>query len=492
MAIQISDEVFNMIMDLKDRRFPGYVNYRIEWDFFTQSYDGGMFYMKNNLFRFSRESNEEFTARLKRAYKNNHSERVVNIYNSYLFKSPAERSIIKDSSKKLEVFQENTDGQGNSINDFMKQVDKMGEITGRCYIVMDRAPRDAVESPMSQRENLSDNMIPYCYTIKPQDVIDISFDDYGNIKWLIVKETYRNDDDWKTAENKTRERYRVWTPENIFLVDGNNTETLPGPGFVPVIYYDPERQDQYTGASLLKTVSYIDRAIFNNQSRLDVILNEQAFSQLALPFQALPQSTFMNETDVDEDGNENSVAKEVLELSAKRVFLFDAASSKGPEWISPDPEQARIIMEAIAADYKSLYSTLGLAGEVGEDVKMESGIAKAWNFDKVNRMLSSRADNLEETELKLYNMFSKYLEMEVEVKVDYPETFDLETDQETIDRAERLLLLDMPLSYQKEVMKDLLGKTLPKANPEVIKIITNDIEAYEGPDLKTPTFDFDE
>ena len=237
-------------------------------------------------------------------------------------------------------------------------------------------------------------------------------------------------------------------------------------------------------------MSYLDRNIFNNQSLLSITLNEQAFSQLSIPLQALTQVNFIEETDVDSSGNSNSTSEELVELSANRILAYDATSPKEPKWISPDAEQARIIMEAIQGDYRRLYATLGLSGEVGEEVKMESGIAKAYNFDKMNRRLACRADALEETEYKIYDMYNKFTELNVIADIDYPETFDLETEDEAVDLAERLLNLQMPMSYQKEVMRRLAVKTLPKVDKKVMDEINKDIESFE-PELPINTFNFD-
>ncbi len=73
------------------RRHPDYSDKVSEWDFWLQSYKGGKAYINSNLFKYFKEGNKEFQSRQKRAYRENHSKRIVDLINSYLFKEQAKR-----------------------------------------------------------------------------------------------------------------------------------------------------------------------------------------------------------------------------------------------------------------------------------------------------------------------------------------------------------------------------------------------------------------
>jgi hypothetical protein len=81
-----------------------------------------------------------------------------------------------------------------------------------------------------------------------------------------------------------------------------------GLGMVPVFPVDCMGQSEspYFSPSLIDDIAYLDRAVANYLSNLDAIIQDQTFSQLAIPVQSLLP------------GDENH--GKVLELGTKRVL----------------------------------------------------------------------------------------------------------------------------------------------------------------------------
>ena len=73
------------------RLHPKYSTHKTIWDFLLTSYEGGEKYTANNLFQYIREGDEEFKARSKRAFRENHSRRIIDLIISYLFKAQPTR-----------------------------------------------------------------------------------------------------------------------------------------------------------------------------------------------------------------------------------------------------------------------------------------------------------------------------------------------------------------------------------------------------------------
>ncbi|WP_323159342.1 hypothetical protein, partial [Pseudomonas marginalis] len=92
-------------------------------------------------------------------------------------------------------------------------------------------------------------------------------------------------------------------------------------------------QSVYFSPSLIDDIAYLDRAVANYLSNLDAIIQDQTFSQLAIPVQSMMPG--------DDDH------KKVLEFGTKRVFTYDAEGGAQPFHMSPDPKQASMIIQTV-------------------------------------------------------------------------------------------------------------------------------------------------
>ena len=72
---------------------------------------------------------------------------------------------------------------------------------------------------------------------------------------------------------------------------------------------------QYEGQSLIGDIAYLDKAIFNNWSRLDTIVCDQTFSQLIFPVEGLP---------IQDVTNDHELIDQFIQLSTKRALLFSS------------------------------------------------------------------------------------------------------------------------------------------------------------------------
>jgi len=149
----------------------------------------------------------------------------------------------------------------------------------------------------------------------------------------------------------------------------------------------------------------------------------------------------------------------------------------------------------IERQIKQLYASISLTGETGEEVKAESGVAKAYDFDKMNTLLASKGDNLEEAELELAMVAGRWLDTEIEYEVDYPDEFDVRSLAEEISIAQELALIDVSETFKKEIDKIIVKKALPKLPKKIVDRIFKEIdekEVSEDEAEKEGRFDFDE
>lgn len=455
------------IVSLISRRHPHYDELLGEWELFYHSYLNKRAYVDLNLFRFHKEGDREYAARLERAYRENHSKRIVDLINAYLFKEGVTR---KTDNARLKKWISNVNGAGRPLNKFMKLASQWSSVMGRIYIVVDKKSLPEDEKTGTMMDNLNPKAMPYLYCVMPQDMLDIAFDDAGRVKWCLVREVYRDDDDPFDAAEDESERYRLWTGGEWFLYDAEGKEIgygetgLPGP---PVVILDNEEIDQYSGQSMLGDIAYLDRAIFNNWSRLDAIVCDQTFSQLIFPIEGLPP-------EIVED---RQLREKFLTLATNRILLYSAMAQTPPQWISPDASQAAFILDMTLKLTKQLYAKVGMQAETAEEVKTQSGVAKAYDFDKLNSLLAAKADNLEQAEISIIELVKQWMgDTGATIEIDYPDEFDVRGLMDEIALAESLSVLAISQTFLKEIEKQIAAKALPKAGDDTMKKIFEEID----------------
>lgn len=456
---------------LIERRHPLYEEKLPHWNFLEATYEGGRSWFKDNIFRYVKEGEEEFEARLKRAYRFNHTREVVDLVDKYLFKVPISRKE-EDAPESVKRFWAKSTRNGLDINSYVRRISRQTSTLGRHWIVVDstlRAGEPTVEgtpAPVSKAEQGEAQI--YSYIVAPQHMLDMSYDDDGDgeLNWCLIHETKRDDQDPLTSTGEIRQRFRLWTRNDWTLFEarkeGRKTivtridANVHDLGVVPVFPADCTISDEeYASPGLIEDVAYEDRAVANYLSNLDAIIQDQTFSQLAMPGQGL----LPGESGYDK----------LIQMGTKRVFTFDGEGGAAPFYLSPDVKQAELIMKAIVRIISEIYHSVGLSAERSKDdngggVDNSSGVAKSMDFERTNSLLSSKADSLEHIENRLCRLVALWAGEDDEIKGDlvhYPENFDTRGLYDEFEIGARLSLLNAPEGVRREQMKLLIDKLFP-------------------------------
>lgn len=453
---------------LISRRHPQYADNLPHWQFLRMTYDGGREWFKTNVFRYIKEGEKEFGDRLGRAYRFNHTREVVDLLNKYLFKQNIQRNHA-DAPECVSKFWQHSTRQGLTIKDFARQVSKATSTVGRVGIVIDNMRKgDDKDEIISKADEQAAGIRTYAYIVPPEQLLDYAFDDEGELNWILIEEIVRDDEDPLESTGEQKIRYRLWTKREWVLLEEVGKEkrkrvVIVGRGEhgldeVPVILADNIISDEiYATPALIDDIAYLDRAVANYLSNLDAIIQDQTFSQLAMPAQnVLP-------------GSDTYGA--LVDMGTKRTFLYDGENGGKPFYLSPDVKQASLLLEVINKIINEIYHTVGLAGERTKQdnslgIDNSSGVAKAYDFERVNALLAAKADALELIERKMVCLVCKWngVELEDEQKslVSYPDNFDTRGLYDEFDIAARLMLIDAPDSVRREQMICMIEKLFPQ------------------------------
>lgn len=493
--------------DFYDRRHPGYQEQVAHWRFLDLAYRGGREWFYGNIFRYYKEGDKEYDNRLARAYRFNHTKEVVELVQKYLFKGEITRNTSDAPDVVTQFWKKATKG-GVSVDQLMRLVSVGNSTGGRVAIVVDNNFQAEVEvsegvtRPVSIKEAKEQNFRIYAYTVAVKDILDFAYDEDGDgeLLWVKLREIIRDDRDPFHSRGELIERVRLWTRSGWELYEEQETgeQTIYNGvrtpvkkvelidfgyhnlGFVPVYFADHTiNEDVYRVTSLIDDIAYLDRAVANYLSNLDAIIQDQTFSQLAIPSQAIQSGDDMFD--------------KVLEMGTKRIFVYDAGagSSAKPEYLSPDPKQAGVILSVINKIINEIYNTVGLAGErTKEDnavgIDNSSGVAKAYDFERVNSLLLAKAQSCQNAENWMVKTVLAWAgeSAPTDDLVSYPTTFDIMGLNDELVTAEALAKLSGPIEVRREQMKSVVEKIFPQLKKELRKKLFEDIDGWlEGTDL---------
>lgn len=468
------------VLRLIERRHPLYDSTIDQWEFFEATYHGGREWFDDNIFKYCKEGNDEYTERVERAYRFNHSREIVDLINKYLFKQQIYRK--QDAPECIKKFWKKATKYGGDIKDLSKQISKNTSIFGRIGIVIDnvRFTQDVV----SVKDEKEGKFHPYAYIVTPTQMLDYSFDEDGELNWILIQEVFRDDEDPFESSGEQLYQYRLWTKNNWLVVREDDRhkpyihdQGEHGLGVVPVVLADNFLSDEeYGSPSMLNDIAYLDRATANYLSNLDAIIQDQTFSQLIIP---------ESSTGADMDAKDK-----LLEMGTKRLFTYVTdGSSRAPEYISPDPKQAQLILEVVNRIVSEIYHTVGLSSErtnkdnaVSKD--NSSGVAKAYDFERVNALLAAKADSLEVIENKIAQIVCRWCGEEHKEVDDhdrlvlYPDNFDTRGLYDEFDIASRLMLIEAPDELRREQMRSVVDKLFPLLKDDLRKKIEAELKDW--------------
>lgn len=461
-----------------ERRHPEYLKNKEHWQFLDDCYEGGRaWFTDDNIFKYVKEGEVEYEKRKARAYRFNHSREVVDLLNKYLFKQNITRNIT-DAPDGLKRFWDHSAKSGFDINDLVRQISLRSSIQGRVGVVIDT---NSTEDVVSVQDEKDKDIKVYAYIIRTEQLLDYAFEDDGELAWVKIAEIKRDDADPINSDGGMSIRYRLWDKNSWRLYEVRMNKKVKtvhlletrkhGLGVVPVVLADHIITDKkYECPALIDDIAYLDRAVANYLSNLDAIIQDQTFSQLAMPAQGVLPG---------EDGYEK-----MIEIGTKRIFLYNGEGDTKPFYLSPDIKQAQLILSAIDKIISEIYHTVGLAGERTKSdnsmgIDNSSGVAKAFDFEKVNALLSAKAHSLENAENRIAKVVCKWLGQELKSDlVAYPNDFDTRGLYDEFDIAGRLALVGAPDTVRQEQMSSLLGKLFPQLDKVKKKAMENELKKW--------------
>jgi hypothetical protein len=446
------------------------------WRFLLMSYEGGPEYPSSEtLFRFTREHADDFSDRLKRAVYQNYCQPLVDFVPDFIFNHEIDRDA-KSLSREFDDFKHNVDRAGTSLNNFMKQVSQIARIFGMCYIQVDKPALPESTNPeevsLLQAQELGLG-VPYLICINPLEVLDWSFDSFGNLLYLkrvqLVQEPQGDGFVFSDIE-----RYHEWTPKkykitDIDVTDPKKPRLIPPKsgdntlGTVPFIQHFHRRSkiNKDIGQAFINDIAYQNRSVFNYSSLIDEFLHKQCFNILAMERDTtLPTANAV-------DG----------EVGQSNVLEIPREAKHRPEYISPPADPAEFIQSERENCIKEMYRQA--AQDVMHELFARSGDAIQKGFSRTIPVIADQADQLQSTETHVMKMWAKAQKKKWDGKIAYKDDYsitnllDLVVQLTSIFRDIKVLSPTFVKEEWKRIVREFDGKIDPEQMAKIISEINS-------------------
>ena len=374
------------------------------WKFLLESYLGGdMYRAGEHLTRYQLETEDQYRARLAATPLDNHCRSVINVYNSFLFREGPERefgSLVTDPT--VEMFLEDADLEGRSLDAVMKEVSTWTSVFGHTWLLLSKPNVNAV----TRADELMAGVRPYISILTPMTVLDWTYQRSANGSYTLRYFKYVED------INDQIQAIVEWTPDAITtsITDKKRQElreqtTVPnGLGRIPVVIcYNQRSTVRGIGISDIDDIADQQRAIYNELSEIEQSVRLDSHPSL-----------------VTTEGTK-------IGTGAGAILYMDPTM---------DPGLKPYLLENSGADVGSIYNSIknriesidkmANTGAVrAVESRTLSGVAMETEFQLLDARLSEKADNLELAEEQLWRLYAEYQGYIWDGAIEYPDGFKI-------------------------------------------------------------------
>ncbi len=442
---------------------PQYAESIDEWRFYISAYFGGKMYRDGNyLLQHPFESSTNYRRRKQTSYYYNYCGPVVDIFVSHLFRKEAARDFGSLSSDPLfDAFWWDADLEGNTFRHFMREAQRLASIYGRVSVIVDKP--QALASNRAEAEALG--IRPYISLVTPENLVDWSYVRLPSSGRFVL-------DSVKIKE--AEDQYRIWTREGweLWQLAGKGGDVRlvesgwHGLGEVPLVnLYNKQSGIKMAGISDIQDIADINKNIYYLCSDAREIIENTAFPMLAMPY--------------------SRGGEEEREIGPHNIIQFDPAEPNSkPYWLEAPHSSLSEIREWVRQDISEIYRIAKLGGvkSAEDSMSARSGAALEMEFQQLYSTLSEKADNIEQAEARILDLWARWEGKSFDGLIEYPDDFSVrDIDRDLKNAIEAQSARISSATFKKELQKKIATAVLPKLDEGVRARIFDEIaEGVEG------------
>ncbi len=390
-----------------------YRDYEYRWQYLLESYIGGLEYRDaGHLSHYVNETPQDYAARCRATYLDNHCQSVISVYNSFLFREEPDRDLGDlEGQPATDAFLRDADLDGRSLDAFMKDVATWASVFGHAWIVMAKPNVGALTLAEEQAQGVR----PYVSLITPLTVLDWTWSRLpsGRFELTYLKYLEEINDSVRTVKEWTRETVRtvqvnIKTPAiNFDVVEINELGRIPA-----VIAYNGRSTVRGIGVSDITDIADAQRAIYNCNSEIEQSIRVDTH----------PSLVKTPETQAGVGAGSIIHMPENLDPGLKPYILeYNGAS-----------------IDAILNNIKHIREAIDKMANTGAvratESRTMSGVAMETEFQLLNARLSDKAHNLELAEEQMWTLFAEYQGTTWMGTIEYPGSFNIRDEDKEFEQ----------------------------------------------------------
>ena len=445
---------------LFNRRHPEYLEHENSYRRCAEAYAGGSAYIDRALIRHVSEIDIEFAERKRRAYYFNYPRCIARRITQYALAVPPVRTGADPA--RLEDWSRT----GLRTNEVMRQLSTMLTVYGRVWLQVDSPDFDP---PVSRSRAAAENLHPYVRILPPLAVTDWSVGRNGRLEWALIREdVYENGDPGRpgrkveTLKLLQRGSWRLFRKTEGTVVEAGSG-SLPG-SEIPLVEVTEPDGFGGGGGHWFEDAVRISEAILNNESESQMNMVKQMFGLLvvsesfargALPRNSVPGGSFASTV-------------------ARSAAVIESVEEKGiSRYITPSGVPGTLLRQENEALKRELFDLVGLS-VAGCSREAQTAESKAWDFQNATQFLSSRADLLEQSEQRAWELLHAFDPAIPVPSVVYNREFAVRELEKSI--ASLLQLAELPAgeNFKRSVNRagvELLSNIVPMPEEEKLALL---------------------
>ncbi len=422
---------------------------------------------RSYLDQYPREGDDKYLRRIELAHYDNYVQTILDLLLSYALK---QSSAVENLPERLKTWRDSATLSGVSWDDLMQQVvARRAGLMGWLPMLIDQLPRAEGQSE-AQVSDSGERLDPYVLALTPGNLLDFYTDPKtGTMVWAkFVFIEMRQPDPLVPGERVTV--FKTFTATTIqtweLIGDSKKVARLPDAehpfGEVPVVSFRqrPNVEDPIRGTSMVGDAAIAMRRLFNLGSELDEHIRSDVFALLQVPIPPGQESP-----------------KELL-LGTGNAVPVPSDSVRDYKYVSPEASVASTIETRMTNIVEGVYRRARV--QLGGDTRQQqSGIAKAWDFEETNRLLSDFTAQLARSERRVYVLVgtgmgigSKDLDA---IRVVPSTDFTVSDLMAELDAADKALSLELGAEADYRIKRRVIPRILPDLAQDDSKLIDDEL-----------------
>jgi hypothetical protein len=446
---------------------PEYERYIREWKFLSDAYNGGSAWESGGyLTRYVFESDEEYQDRIAQTPYDNQCGSIVNLFNSFLFATSPNRELAGlESNPSFVDFLEDSDMEGRSFDQFMRQVDIVSAVYGHAWVIVDKSDLQLITAADEQAIGLR----PYVSLFTPMTVLDWNYARLVNGTYVL--------DYLKVIESQTTTEMiiKVFETDTITTYRGKKgtkgveviSQVPNALGRVPAtVCYNQRSDTRGVGISAIADVARINRSIYDEHSELVQIIRLSNHPSLV------------------------KTGGTLASAGAGAIIQMEDNLDPGlkPFLLQPDSASLDGVRNSIKDKIESINRLAAVNSVRATELKTQSGIALETEMRTLNAKLAQKGDQLELCEEHIIELWCQWQNLTWAGVIEYPDSFnarDRKNDLTVLEQAQAMTMNSVEL--QREIHRQIASIVVH--DPEKLSMILESLDQPEQTAMTEPGSD---